>query len=111
MDLEIINTKIAAGTTISAPVGIGFKVIVGLVMPSTWASGALTFRASPDGGVTFLPYVDINNAAISIPTPAAGTFININPTMFAGVNELELVCASAPAANATVGIAVRGVAF
>jgi hypothetical protein len=95
-DLEIINAIIAAGTTISTPVGIGFKAIVGFVMPSVWASGALTFRVSPDG-VSFLPYVDVNNAAITISTPAAGTFISIDPKTFAGVNELELVCATAPA--------------
>jgi hypothetical protein len=110
MDLEIINATIAAGQTVSAPVGIGFKVIVGFAMPPVWASGALTFRVSHDG-VSFLPFVDMSNAAITIPTPAAGTFININPTMFAGVNELALVCASTPVANATVGIAIRGVAF
>jgi hypothetical protein len=34
--------------TVSASAGIGFKTIVGFVMPSVWASGALTFRTSAD---------------------------------------------------------------
>jgi hypothetical protein len=69
-DLEIINAIIAAGTTISTPAGIGFKTIVGFVMPSVWASGALTFRVSP-GGVSFLPYVDVEVTAAP-PTPSHG---------------------------------------
>jgi hypothetical protein len=77
-DLEVIAATIVAGQTVSAPVGIGFKVIVGFAMPAVWASGALTFRISHDG-VTFLPFVDTSNAAITIPTPAAGTFIGIDP--------------------------------
>jgi hypothetical protein len=39
--------------------------------PAVWTSGALTFRASPDGS-SYLPFVDVNNAAITITAPAAG---------------------------------------
>jgi hypothetical protein len=59
-DLEILSCTISAGQTASAPVGIGVKTIVGLVVPPVWTSGALTFRASPDG-VSFLPVVDTTN--------------------------------------------------
>jgi hypothetical protein len=49
-DLEIIPVTIPAGQTVSAPVGIGVKTIVGLVMPAAWASGALPFygKEMPD---------------------------------------------------------------
>jgi hypothetical protein len=72
-DLEVIPATIPAGQTVSAPVGIGFKTIVGFVMPAVWSSGALTFRARPDGS-SYLPFVDVNNAAITIrgAPPAAG---------------------------------------
>jgi hypothetical protein len=109
-DLEIINATIAAGQTVSAPVGVGYKTIVGFVMPSVWASGALTFRASPDG-VSFLPFVDTSNAAITIATPAAGTFISVDPKLFACANLLELACATAPSAGSTIGVVVRSVAL
>jgi hypothetical protein len=109
-DLEILAATIPAGQTVSVPVGTGFKTIVGLVMPAVWASGALTFRASADG-VSFLPFVDITNAAVTISTPAAGTLITIDPKTFAAVNEFELVCATAPASNATIGIVVTTVAL
>jgi hypothetical protein len=111
MDLEVINATITAGQTVSAPAGIGFKVIVGFAMPPVWTSGALTFRGISPTGASFLPLVDVNNAAITIPTPAANTLIGVDPKLFAGVNELELVCTTAPAANAVIGIAVRPVAF
>jgi hypothetical protein len=45
-DLEIINATIAAGQTVSAPVGIGVKVIVGLVMPPVWTETSV--RPSQD---------------------------------------------------------------
>jgi hypothetical protein len=61
--------------------------------------------------VTFLPLVDITNAAVTISTPAAGTFISIDPKTFVGVNEFEIVCATAPAANAVIGLAVRTVSL
>jgi hypothetical protein len=70
-DLEILPCTISAGQTASAPVGIGVKTIVGLVVPPVWTSGALTFRASPDG-VSFLPVVDTTNAPITIPATAVG---------------------------------------
>jgi hypothetical protein len=58
-DLEIIPCTIPAGQTVSAPVGIGFKTVVGFVMPAVRTSGALTFRASPDCGASFLPFVAV----------------------------------------------------
>jgi hypothetical protein len=61
--------------------------------------------------VNFLPFVDMSNAAITIATPTAGTLISVDPKTFACVNLLELVCATAPSANAVVGVAVRSVAF
>jgi hypothetical protein len=108
--LEIIPATIAAGQTVSAPVSIGVKTVVGLAMPAVWSSGALTFRISPDGA-SFLPFVDTSNSAIAVSTPAAGTFIGVNPTLFAAVNEFEIVCATAPAGNAVIGVAVRAAAF
>ena len=38
-DLEIFSATIAADQTVSAPVGIGFKTIVGFVIPAVWSSG------------------------------------------------------------------------
>jgi hypothetical protein len=109
-DIELFNAVIAAGQTASAPVATGFKTIVGLAMPSVWASGALTFRVSTDG-VDFLPFVDTSNAAITVATPSAGTFVGVSPQTFAGVNQFELVCATARAANAVIGVAVRTIGF
>lgn len=111
MDIEVLSAPISAGTTISSPVKIGVKTIVGFTIPATYASGALTFRASVDGGVTFLSFVDTSNNPITIAAPSAGTFINVNPSMFSGVNELEIVCASAPSSNVVIEVVIRPAAF
>jgi hypothetical protein len=45
-DLEILPCTVPAGATVSAPVGIGFKVIVGFVMPPVWTETSV--RPSQD---------------------------------------------------------------
>jgi hypothetical protein len=112
-DLETLQCTILSGQTVSRPIGTGFKVIVGFVIPAGYASGALKFNISPDGAA-FLPYVDIANAAITVTGPTVagpGLFVNVDSDLFAGVNLLQLVCATAPAANTTIGVVVRSVSF
>lgn len=109
--LQITNALITAGTTISVPVKIGVQNIVGFSMPPIWSSGAITFRVSSDGGMSYLSLVGIDNSPVTIATPDANTFISVDPKLFAGTNLLEIVCATSPAANAVIGVALREVAF
>jgi hypothetical protein len=110
-DLEIIPANIPTGQTVSAPVAVGFKTPVALSIPSGYTGGALKFNVSPDGGATFQPLFDAANAAVTITAPAAGSFISLAPATLAGVNMLQLVVATAPAANTVIGLACRALAF
>jgi hypothetical protein len=110
-DLEILQAVVPAGQTVSAPVGIGFKTPVALSIPSGYTGGALKFNASPDGGVTWQPLFDATNTAVAITAPAAGSFIALNPTTFAGVNMLQLAVTTASAVSTVIGLAVRTVSF
>jgi hypothetical protein len=124
-DLEVINVAIAAGQSLSAPVGIGFKVVVGFSIPTGWITAPLTFQITRDG-VNFQEYVDGTAAAnpagaVQIPpgatsTLAANTDVYVATGTFDGVNWLKLRSGTsgtpvAQTGGATVGVIVRTVAF
>jgi hypothetical protein len=115
-DLEIINTTIHSGQTVSDPVGIGFKVVVGITMPAAWTVADLTFQVSP-AGAPFQSYFQADPAftvtptAVKIVAPAANAFINVDSDLFSGVNLLKLVSSVAQAADRVIGLVVRTVSF
>jgi hypothetical protein len=73
-DLEILPCTVAAGQTVSAPVSIGTKTVVGISMPSTWASGALKFNVSPaaPSRVVFCYSTPKKAVDSASPTPQSG---------------------------------------
>jgi hypothetical protein len=95
--------SLSAGYTITASGGIsasvatggvamGADTLVGIWMPATWVTAALTFQVSPDGGTTWLELFNDSGTAISI-TAAASQYIslviNSNYT-WRGINMLKV---------------------
>lgn len=74
------------GAALSAPLGLGSKTLCGLLLPSTWNAAALTFQASPDG-TTFYEVVTAAGTAATV-TATAGQFVQIDPTLWHGINDL-----------------------
>lgn len=110
LDLEPISAKISSGTSLSAEVDIGAKLLVGIAMPAAWDAAAVTFQVSLDGGATFL---DLHNATAEVSlTAAANQFIALDPAAYRGVNAIKVrsgTSASAvnQSADRIVGLAVR----
>lgn len=110
LDLEVIQAKIASGTSLSAEADIGSKLLVGVVMPATWDAASVTFQVSLDGGQTFL---DLHNVTAEVSLVAAASqFIALDPAAYRGVNAIKVRSGtSASAVNQTadriVGLAVR----
>jgi hypothetical protein len=71
---------------------MGADTLVGIWMPATWVTAALTFQVSPDGGTTWLELFNDSGTAISI-TAAASQYIslviNSNYT-WRGINMLKV---------------------
>jgi hypothetical protein len=113
-DVQTINATFAASATVSGVVNIGGKVIVGFVLPSTWAAAAITFLVSSDG-VTFQPAWSMGGTQLQIAaasTGAGGAYVPNDPTQWRGINMLMLQSGLAGSlvaqtSGAIVGIVVR----
>ena len=90
-------TLLASGAAAVSPavaggVAMGADTLVGIWMPATWVTAALTFQVSPDGGTTWLELFNDGGTAISI-TAAASQYIslvtNSNYT-WRGINMLKV---------------------
>jgi len=100
----LIPVTILNGQTASLEVAVGGKRIVGIQMPAAWTAGAITFQAltrqSAAGLATFGNVVDSANAAISITTPTADTYIALAPTQaLYGLGRVKVVAGGAQGAQ------------
>jgi hypothetical protein len=81
-----------AASVATGGVAMGADTLVGIWMPATWVTAALTFQVSPDGGTTWLELFNDSGTAISI-TAAASQYIslviNSNYT-WRGINMLKV---------------------
>ena len=80
------------GTILTGGVMMGADTLVGIWMPPTWVSAALTFQVSPDGGTTWLELFNDSGTAISI-TAAASQFISLvtnSNCTWRGINALKV---------------------
>lgn len=86
-DRTVVPVTILSGTALSAEVNVNAKRIVGIQMPAAWTAGALTFQAVIAQAAgnpptpTFGEVVDSANAAVTVATPAAGTYIALPDTL------------------------------
>ena len=87
--LSTAAVTIASGTSLSGSLAIGALVPVGLWMPAAWTPANITVQASPDGGETFLEFVDSAGNAITV-TVAAGQLVAFSEVMWQSVNFLKL---------------------
>ena len=88
MSLTQTPVLIGNGTSLSAEIDLGIKVVVGIAMPAAWDAAALTFQGSIDG-VTWIELTTSAGAALSY-TVAAGQFIMIDPTLWRGINAIKV---------------------
>jgi hypothetical protein len=108
--LETINALIASGTSLSAGIPLGAKVLHGIAMPAGWDAAALTFQVSADGGTTWLE-MQSTTAAISY-TAAASQYIAIDTALWRGINMIKVRSGTSGAAvnqnaDRTLGLVVK----
>jgi hypothetical protein len=111
INLELIPATIASGQALSAPVNLGAKTLVGIAMPISWDTANLSFQVSVDGGTTWLEFSD---GSLVSRTVAAGQFLSLDPSLFAGVNAIKVRSGSAASplnqsADRVLGLAVKPV--
>jgi hypothetical protein len=106
-------TTIANGQTVSAAVDCRDDYnVVGIVIPTGFTGGTITFQGATDSGnsqfisddqldiskLTFNPVVDTTGAAISFTVTTKPSHITISPLTLAGVRWIKIVSGSAEAA-------------
>lgn len=100
----LIPVTILNGATASLEVNVGAKRIVGIQMPAAWTAGTIQFQAltrqSAAGVGTFGSVVDSANAAISLATPTADTYIALAPTAaLSGLGRVKVIAGAAQGAQ------------
>src|SRR3954454_10155280 len=83
-----IPVTIANGQALSGPVALGEFVLTGIAMPAAWTAAGLSFQVSIDGGTTWLEMQSISPPISS--TAPAGQFIAIDPTLWRGINMIQV---------------------
>jgi len=108
-----LPVTIAAGASLSPEVDIGEWTLVGIWMPASWVSAALTFQVSFDGGATWLEHYSSAGVETTL-TVAAGQYIGVDPLLWRGVSAIKirsgtLAAAVAQTSAATLNLIVRTV--
>lgn len=87
--IQTLTATIAATASLSPQIDIGPGRLVGLLVPATWTTAAVTFQASPDGGVTWGNLFTSAGTEFSV-AAAVGEFMAIDPTALQGVVSLKV---------------------
>ncbi len=87
-----VSATIAAGGSLSGvvsfPESIDDASLVGISMPATWVSAAVTFQTSADGA-TFQDLYNSAGTEVSV-TAVQAHNIALDPTLFAGIRHLKV---------------------
>jgi hypothetical protein len=103
--LQAPVTIALSGTTSAAIAAKGMS-LVGVQLPATVTSTAMTFTVSSDG-VTYVPLY--NSAGAVSYTIAGGRFIAINPVDFYGATYFKIVMGSSEAASRSLTAILKGI--
>lgn len=107
------TATIADGGTSSAEVDLGNYglTLVGIIVPSTWATASISFTAATASGGTFYPVYNAAGAAIATGSIAGGTavWIALDPADFAGIRFLKLVSSAAQSGIDVLTLITRAV--
>jgi len=108
MNIRNFTVVIANAATVSAAVELGSATVVGVYIPASFTGTAITFQSAPTLAGTYSPIKDGAGAAVS-KTVAAGDYVYLDPTIFAGVGFIKVVSGSSEAAERTITVAARTV--
>ena len=84
-----VTATIASGGSSSDNIFTGGLPICGIIMPAAWDAADLTFQASCDVAANVANVYDKDGLELDIKT-AAGSFITIDPSYFAGVRFIKV---------------------
>jgi len=81
---------IANGAALSNGIFLGDKMLAAIIMPAAWTAASLTFQASPDKGTTWYDLHDDQGNEITIASPSASEYRQLDPSMFNSVECIKV---------------------
>lgn len=102
---QTFTATILSGATSSDAVQLNGYGMVGIILPATLTSTAMTFTGSQDGS-TYTALYNTSGTQLSI-TVAASRIVLFVPGDFVGINYLKLVAGSAEGADRTISVISR----
>lgn len=87
MSLELVTATIPNGGSLTPAIKLGDRTLVGISMPASWTTANLSFQVSVDG--TNFQELNSSSAAIGV-TASAGIYIQLDPSIFIGVNIIKV---------------------
>lgn len=102
-----VDTVIANGQTISGAIDLSGTTLAGIHLPAAFTGTSLSFLAARTFDGTYQG-VYRQGADLSV-TVAAGKYVPLNPSDFAGLQFIKIVSGSTEAAARTLTLAVRPV--
>lgn len=76
---EVLHVTILNGAALSEAFQVDRGRIVGIVMPTAWTAGSITFAALLGDGATYGKVMDDGGNEVTLTSPAASTVISITP--------------------------------
>lgn len=104
----IVTAAIALSGTTSEAVDLSGTTLCGIHMPAAFTGTALTFLAASAADGTYQAVKDSAGDPVSV-TVAQGTYVQLDPAVFAGIQYLKVVSGSTEAAARTLTLAARPV--
>ena len=109
------NFIIANGATTSNFVDVrkGCETLVGLIFPAAFTGATISFQVAPPDinnpvNADFLDFYDDIGALITV-TVTVGVYVNLSPSLFAGIRHVRIVSAGAEAAIRRIQGVIRPV--
>lgn len=89
--ITLTTVTIANGASLSGGVDLGTGRLVGIIMPASWTTAALTFQANADGGATYYDlYDDATERTISSTGAAVSRFLALPISDWLGVRGIKV---------------------
>lgn len=101
---KLYSVVITSGTTSTSTGDVGGNSIVGLLVPVSIASTALTFTVSVDG-TNYFPLKNSGKTAYTLTTDSTATAYYFDPTIFYGYRYAKVISGSSETAQTFTFIA------
>lgn len=83
------TAMIASGASLSGPIALNAKSLIGIAAPAAWTAAELTFQVSADDGATFQNLFNESGVEVALNFDA-GRFVRLLPDEWTGFTHIKI---------------------